>query len=110
MKKVVLGLLVLGQLGMADRYITSWGNTDYSDSSYSWRQFGIKLNTGESTWASLRRSGSCDNIQVANIGSATKCSGGSYWSYSCVGRSGQNTSGNHDSAEKMVEKLVQECN
>jgi len=34
MKKVALGLLVLGQLSMAD-YIVSWGQTDYSDSQYT---------------------------------------------------------------------------
>jgi tetratricopeptide (TPR) repeat protein len=90
-----------------NRYIASWGSTDYSDSQYSWRKLTIKLNTGDYIWASLGKSGSCDNL-LTSIGNATRC-GGSTWQYSCIG-GGQKTSAYNDSAQDVVEKLVQECN
>lgn len=88
MKKVALGLLVLGQLSMAD-YIVSWGQTDYSDSQYTQRKFGIKLNTGRDIWASLGKSGSCDTVSTS-IDMETRC-GGVVWAYSCNSGGGQKT-------------------
>jgi len=94
----------------SNRYITSWGNTDYSDSSYIWKKFNIKLNTGDSIWASLRKNSlESNDLIVSGIGTASG-SANNGWAYSCTNGSSRQIGAHNKSAEDMIKKLVKECN
>jgi len=89
----------------SNRYITSWG---VSGNDGLWQRPAIRLNNGEYIWASVYRSGSCDNLTVGGAGisgNASLC-GGSYWSVrGCGGLN--NIAGNYSD---VVEEIVKQCN
>ncbi|TQV62909.1 MAG: hypothetical protein FNT15_05420 [Sulfurovum sp.] len=112
---MVLGLLVLGQLGMADRYITSWGiENRYPSHPTVWQYANITLNDGSNMNAFARAPAYSSDHPSVNIihrtmtGIATKSSANSGWYVSGCNRTTPTFNASYYS--EIVEEIVRLCN